>query len=121
MKNLFCKKSVTSLKSTEKNGGKKIGQWINKYSQYLVLALVVVFMLSNIVFASSAETMWNAVMNLITTWVTRFGLLVVLIGGIMFALGFKNDDPDGKTRGANTMIAGGFITGVVGLVSYLLI
>ena len=36
----------------------------------------------------------------------------MLIGGIMFGLGFKNDDADSKTRGVQTLVAGAIVIAV---------
>lgn len=105
------------------NAVEGVGKWLSRHSNVIVVILVVTLMVSSLAFATAAnaDTMWNAVMNLIKTWVIRLGLVVLLVGGIMFGLGFKNDDAEQKTRGVNTMIAGGIVTAVAGLVSYLII
>jgi hypothetical protein len=55
---------------------------------------------------------WNAVLGLLTPWIGRLGGVVMLIGGIMFGLGFKNDDADSKTRGLQTLVAGAIVIAV---------
>ncbi len=55
---------------------------------------------------------WTNVMNFIIPWIGRLGGAVMLIGGIMFGLAFKNDDADGKTRGIQTLIAGAIVVAV---------
>lgn len=114
------------MKETQKVAKKgnvfsSVGNWLSKHMTLVMCVMLLVVMSTGIVHATDAETMWNAVMNLIKTWVIRLGLVVVLVGGIMFGLGFKNDDAEAKTRGVNTMIAGGIVTAVAGLVSYLII
>ena len=44
----------------------------------------------------------------IVEWVARIGLVVGFIGAVQFALGFKDDSADGKTRGL-MCLASGFI------------
>ena len=41
-------------------------------------------------------------------WVARIGLVIGFIGAIQFAMGFKDDSADGKTRGL-MCLASGFI------------
>jgi len=55
---------------------------------------------------------WNAIMDMLTPWVQRLGGVVTLVGGVMFGLGFKNDDADTKTRGLQTIIAGSIVIAV---------
>lgn len=65
--------------------------------------------------SASVDALWQTVANLIETWVTRLGGVVMFVGGIMFGLGWKNDDADGKTRGIQTIIAGGIVVAVAAL------
>lgn len=52
------------------------------------------------------DTAFNNVIGFFATWLGRAGLVVALIGGIMFGFAIKNDDADSKQRGITTMIAG---------------
>ena len=51
---------------------------------------------------------FNTVIEFIVDWVARIGLVVGFIGAVQFALGFKDDSADGKTRGL-MCLASGFI------------
>ena len=51
---------------------------------------------------------FNTVVEFILDWVARIGLVVGFIGAVQFALGFKDDSADGKTRGL-MCLASGFI------------
>lgn len=51
---------------------------------------------------------FNTVVEFIVDWVARIGLVVGFIGAVQFALGFKDDSADGKTRGL-MCLASGFI------------
>lgn len=98
----------------------KVGIWLHNHLKVLAAPLLTLFFFSNVAFAATAEDAWNQVIGVLTTWVLRFGILVLVVGGIMLGLGFKNDDADGKTRGIATMIAGGIVTAVIGLAKALL-
>ena len=56
--------------------------------------------------SDTADTAYKNVMNFIVTWIRRLGAAVALFGGIMLALGFKDNDADSKEKGIKTMIAG---------------
>lgn len=56
--------------------------------------------------SGTADTAYQNVMNFIVTWIRRLGAAVALFGGIMLALGFKDNDADSKEKGIKTMIAG---------------
>ncbi len=51
---------------------------------------------------------FNTVVEFIVDWVARIGLVVGFIGAVQFAMGFKDDSADGKTRGL-MCLASGFI------------
>lgn len=65
--------------------------------------------------AFAADAMWSSVSNEITRWVSRMGGGVMFVGGVMFGLGWKSDDAEQKSRGINTIIAGGIVIGVTAL------
>ena len=62
--------------------------------------------------ASGAEAQWEAVIDFLVPWIQRLGGVVMLLGGIMFGLAFKNDDADGKTRALQTLVAGAIVIAV---------
>lgn len=57
--------------------------------------------------ADGVET-FNTVVEFIVDWVARIGLVIGFIGAVQFAMGFKDDSADGKTRGL-MCLASGFI------------
>lgn len=67
--------------------------------------------------ADKAETLWKTLSELIGKWVLRLGGVVVFVGGVMFALGWKNDDAEQKTRGIQTIIAGAIVMALAGMVN----
>ena len=36
----------------------------------------------------------------------------MMVGGVMFALGWQREDADGKTRGLQTLMAGAMVTAI---------
>lgn len=73
-----------------------------------LIAMIAAVAMSGIVFALE-DTLWSTVTSSIVKWVGRLGGVVLFVGGIMFGLGWKNDDAEGKSRGITTMIAGGIV------------
>ena len=58
--------------------------------------------------SSEGVETFNTVVEFIVDWVARIGLVIGFIGAVQFALGFKDDSADGKTRGL-MCLASGFI------------
>ena len=63
---------------------------------------------------------WNQVMDYISKWMPRLGGVVIFIGAIEFALAFKSEDAEGKTKGMRTIIAGAMVTGITAALGTLL-
>lgn len=64
----------------------------------------------------NAQGMIDGIMKVLKPGVVGLGSLVAVVGGIQTGVGFKDDNPDGKTRGFMTLIGGGIIAAVGGLV-----
>ncbi len=58
--------------------------------------------------SSEGVDTFNTVVEFIVDWVARIGLVIGFIGAVQFAMGFKDDSADGKTRGL-MCLASGFI------------
>jgi len=94
------------------------GAFINRHFNLFVV-LAVIFIGTGIAFAAPvnpAETLWTDLTTLIGTWVTRLGGVVIFVGAVMFALGWKSDDAEQKSRGISTIIAGAIVTAVAFMV-----
>ncbi|MCL2321811.1 MAG: hypothetical protein FWC47_06870 [Oscillospiraceae bacterium] len=113
----------TSVKETKelfwKDSLKKIGNFLLRNAPIIcVVLLFIIVVLPHTVLATGiqdnaqAEKMWTDMATLIQKWVTRLGGVVMFVGGIMFGLGWKNDDAEGKSRGINTLIAGAIVAAV---------
>ena len=64
-----------------------------------------------------AEGTYQTVINFFITWLTRIGMLVALVGAIMFALAIKSNDAEQKQAGLLTMVAGFVVAAVCGAAS----
>ena len=64
----------------------------------------------------SAQGMLDAIMGILGPGVIGLGSLVAVVGGIQTGVGFKDDNPDGKTRGFQTLIGGAIIAAVGAIV-----
>jgi predicted membrane channel-forming protein YqfA (hemolysin III family) len=113
------KKSTTTeimKKETEMNKIQKIGSFLNRYSYVIAFAFVLLISASNVAFASSnADTLWTTISDLMKTWVTRLGGVVMFVGGVMFGLGWKNNDAEQKSQGISTIVAGAIVVAVAAL------
>lgn len=93
----------------------KVGQFIQKHSGAIACCLAAVLLVGKVAFADEADDMWDTMTKLVSKWAMRLGGVVLFVGGVMFALGWKDDNADGKTRGINTMIAGAMVIAVAAL------
>ena len=60
----------------------------------------------------SKDALWKTITDLMKTWVTRLGGVVMFVGGIMFGLGWKSDDAEQKSRGVSTIIGGAIVIAI---------
>ena len=99
---------------TEAKETKKL---FNKVLHFIRLHWLMLLGLTYVLFvplgrAGAAEAQWSAVIDFLVPWIERLGGVVMLLGGIMFGLAFKNDDADGKTRALQTLVAGAIVIAV---------
>lgn len=102
---------------TSNTVAQKVGIFLNKNASVLACMMLVAIILSGTAFASSADALWSTISNLIQTWVTRLGGVIMFVGGVMFGLGWKSDDAEQKSRGISTIIAGAIIVAIAALTS----
>lgn len=128
MKNKVLSTKKSSKLAKTGDGLVKFGNRIVKHSAKISMLLVVVMMammMTTAVFASDptvtnpsdpAEDLWTTLATLIGKWVTRLGAVIIFVGGIMFALGWKSDDAEQKSRGIATVISGALVTALAAMV-----
>ena len=112
MKNQMHKQEQTE--NTQGGALQTINRHISRNIHYFIAASVAILVISGTVFADP-EVLWSTIADLIGTWVTRLGAVVMFVGGVMFGLGWKNDDAEQKSRGISTLIAGAIVTAVAAM------
>lgn len=98
----------------------KVGVFVEKYAPVIVCVLLLSLMASGIVGAAdgdTAETLWTTMIGLVKKWVTRLGGLIMVVGGIMFGIGWQRDDASAKTTGMSTFVGGAIVVAVVQLIT----
>ena len=95
----------------------KLGKFINSHMNIILCVIIVGVSMTGIAFAApDANALWGELSNMITTWVSRLGAVIMFVGGVMFGLGWKSDDAEQKSRGISTMVSGGIVIAMVELV-----
>lgn len=97
-----------------------LGKFLNKNFDRIAVCMACAMLMGTTVFAaggnpSNVDTLWQTIASLVETWVTRLGGVVMLVGGVMFGLGWKSDDAEQKSRGVSTMIAGAIVIAIAAL------
>ncbi len=93
----------------------KVGVFLNNHMTVIAAISMICIMILGIAYAADADTLWTTVADLIKRWVTRLGGVVMFVGGIMFALGWKSDDAEQKSRGVSTMVSGAIVIAIAGM------
>lgn len=94
----------------------RLGMFLNKHMGVILCVLMVGMMFSGIALAEGgvdADALWGNMMDMIKKWVTRLGGVVMIIGGVMFGLGWQREDASAKSNGVTTMMAGAIVIAVV--------
>lgn len=91
---------------------RKIMRSVNKIATGIMAASMAMSCMGITCFAADGSSegveTFNTVVEFIVDWVARIGLVIGFIGAVQFAMGFKDDSADGKTRGL-MCLASGFI------------
>lgn len=80
---------------------------------YVRLNTFVVIMIfgMNTVFAADTSSI-DKFISFVCEWLIKIGMVVMIIGGSQFALGWKREDSDGKVQGLLTLMAGGMLIAI---------
>lgn len=76
----------------------------------LVIAMLTITASANV--NGSVEGTINTIIELMKTWISRLGCLLVVIGGIQFGIGFNDDNATLKTRAMQYIIVGIIVTAI---------
>ena len=94
----------------------RLSLFLHRNAHWVALVALVLFIFPDTVLAGpDAGALWDQITGLIGEWVTRLGAVVMFVGGVMFGLGWKNDDAEQKSRGVSSMIAGAIVIAVAQL------
>lgn len=107
LKEDFTPNSQLSVEQRER----KTMRSVNKITTGLLVASMMMSCMGITCFAADGTEgvdTFNTVVEFIVDWVARIGLVIGFIGAVQFAMGFKDDSADGKTRGL-MCLASGFI------------
>lgn len=75
--------------------------------------LLMTAMFSMTVFGAGANTgTIDRFISFVCEWLIKIGAVVMMVGGVMFALGWQREDADGKTRGLQTLMAGAMVAAI---------
>ena len=102
-------KFALSIKSEEAN--EKIQSVLIMVSGFMIVSAVNNLDLFSFG-ALGVEAEFNAIMDFISRWVGSIGGVAMLIGGIMFALAFKDNNAASKVNGLKTLAAGAITSSV---------
>ena len=115
IKAAFKEDFTRNSKLTAEQRERKRMRAVSRISFGVMFAAMAAQMFGITAFAADAGTggsegvdTFNTVVQFIVDWVARIGLVIGFIGAIQFAMGFKDDSADGKTRGL-MCLASGFI------------
>lgn len=64
-------------------------------------------------FADNGTESIDTFVAAIGKWLVKIGVVVAMVGGVMFALGWQREDSEGKSKGLLT-IMGGFMVAAIG-------
>lgn len=73
------------------------------------------FVLITIMFSVTAYADTGTIdkfLKFVEEWLVKIGAVVMMVGGVMFALGWQREDADGKTRGLQTLMAGAMVAAI---------
>lgn len=78
-----------------------------------VCSALLVTMMPTVAFAAEADTSTlDDFIEFICSWLKKIGAVVMLVGAVLFALGWQRDDAEGKTRGLQTLMAGAMVVAI---------
>lgn len=107
----FREDITSNKKLTEEQRERKTMRAVNRIAVGIMAVSMAVSSMTVTAFAaggSEGVDTFNTVVEFIVDWVARIGLVIGFIGAVQFAMGFKDDSADGKTRGL-MCLASGFI------------
>lgn len=108
------------ITTTLKNQTCKSNQRFKKTALFINLIIMNFLLSLSQCFAAPGDpdATFNKTIDFIAGWINKFGFAIAFVGAVMFAMGFRNDDAEGKTRGLRTLVAGFIVAAVAMKVVY---
>lgn len=115
------------MKTKKTNKIAKIKTFLSKHKTTIFATLLLMAMMcvgtafaeeSSNAGEQEAEVLWQTFADMISKWVTRIGLVIMFVGGVMFGMGFKDNEATQKSNGLNTLVAGAIVA-VLGGMAYM--
>lgn len=95
-----------------------VGKLMTKrYGKLLIAVPLAISCLAVTVSAATADEMITSIETVLKKWIPKLGGMLVAVGGIQLAIGFKDDDSTGKTRGMQCMVGGAIVAAIGGAIS----
>ena len=113
-----AKAMLAATNKAEKLNSKKIGKMLLILPLAISMLTISVCAAGGSGSAADADSFITQVVDLLKIWIPRLGGMIVVVGGIQFGIGFKDDDTTGKTRGMQTMIGGAIVAAIGGIVQF---
>lgn len=85
---------------------------VNVVSGLNVVLCTLILTTSKVYALESNTSSIDTFITFVCDWLVKIGGVVMLIGGVMFALSWQRDDAEGKSRALMTLMAGGMVAGI---------
>lgn len=118
----YCKTTLQINDTVEEAKNTKFdNRIIGKFASFCISGLALMGMSTTTAFADNKKQSSNIDANTSSldnfidfacSWLQKIGGAVMLVGGVMFALGWQREDAEGKTRGLQTLLAGGMVVAI---------
>lgn len=82
----------------------------NAYVRLNTFVMLMIFGM-NRVYATNTSSI-DGFVTFICDWLIKIGAVVMIIGGVQFAVGWKREDSDGKVNGLLTLMAGAMVAAI---------
>lgn len=111
-KNLIqIKKKLNEKNEIKKDRKNRLKERLAKAYVRLNTFVVIMIFGMNTVFAADTSSI-DKFISFVCEWLIKIGMVVMIIGGSQFALGWKREDSDGKVQGLLTLMAGGMLIAI---------
>lgn len=108
VKTVVAEDFTRNTELTPEQRDRKRARAVNRITAGFMAVMMMSSLFGITAFADDGVDTFNTVVEFIVDWVARIGLVIGFIGAVQFAMGFKDDSADGKTRGL-MCLASGFI------------